>query len=52
MMFYDVLWCTMMFYDVLYSMMFYDFLQGFFFTGAPPKKLKYGNPRLGEVTCI
>ena len=24
----------------------------FFFTGPPPKKLKYGKPRLGEVRCI
>ena len=24
----------------------------FFFTGPPPKKLKYGKLRLGEVTCI
>ena len=24
----------------------------FFFTGPPPKKLKYGKPWLGEVTCI
>ena len=24
----------------------------FFFTGPPPEKLKYGKPRLGEVTCI
>ena len=24
----------------------------FFFTGPPPKKLKYGKPRLGEVKCI
>ena len=27
-------------------------LQGVFFTGPPPKKLKYGKLRLGEVTCI
>ena len=28
-------------------------MQGvFFFNGPPPKKLKYGKPRLGEVTCI
>ena len=25
---------------------------GCFFTGPPPKKLKYGKPRLGEVSCI
>ena len=25
---------------------------GCFFTGPPPKKLRYGKPRLGEVTCI
>ena len=25
---------------------------GCFFTGPPPKKLKYGKPRLGEVRCI
>ena len=24
----------------------------FFFTGPPPKQLKYGKPRLGEVRCI
>ena len=24
----------------------------FFFTGPPPKKLKYGKPRLGKVRCI
>ena len=24
----------------------------FFFTGPPPKKLKYGKLRLGEVRCI
>ena len=24
----------------------------FFFTGPPPKKLKYGKQRLGEVRCI
>ena len=24
----------------------------FFFTVPPPKKLKYGKPRLGEVMCI
>ena len=24
-------------------------LQGVFFAGPPPKKLKYGKPRLGEV---
>ena len=24
----------------------------FFFTGPPPKKLKYRKPRLGEVRCI
>ena len=28
------------------------YIQGVFFTGPPPKKLKYGRPRLGEVTCI
>ena len=27
-------------------------LQGVFFTGPPPKKLKYGKQRLGEVRCI
>ena len=26
-------------------------VQGVFFTGPPPKKLKYGKPRLGEVRC-
>ena len=26
--------------------------QGIFFTGPPPKKLKCGKPRLGEVSCI
>ena len=25
-------------------------IQGVFFTGKPPKKLKYGKPRLGEST--
>ena len=25
-------------------------IQGVFFTGYPPKKLKYGKPRLGEST--
>ena len=29
-----------------------EFIQGVFFTGPPPKKLKYGKPRLGEVRCI
>ena len=24
----------------------------FFFTGPPPRKFKYGKPRLGEVMCI
>ena len=24
----------------------------FFFTGPPPKKLKYEKPRLGKVRCI
>ena len=24
----------------------------FFFTGPPPKKFKYGKPRLGEARCI
>ena len=28
------------------------FLQGVFFTGPPPKKLKYGKSRLDEVACI
>ena len=27
-------------------------IQGVFFTGPPPEKLKYGKPRLGEVTYI
>ena len=27
-------------------------IQGVFFAGPPPEKLKYGKPRLGEVTCI
>ena len=27
-------------------------IQGVFFTGPPPKKLKYGKQRLGEVRCI
>ena len=27
-------------------------IQGVFFTGPPPKKLKYGKPRLGEFRCI
>ena len=27
-------------------------IQGVFFTGPPPKKLKYGKPRLSEVRCI
>ena len=27
-------------------------IQGVFFTGPPPKKLKYGKLRLGEVRCI
>ena len=27
-------------------------IQGVFFTGPPPEKLKYGKPRLGEVRCI
>ena len=26
------------------------YIQGVFFTGTPPKKLKYGKPRLGEST--
>ena len=30
----------------------YQYLQGVFFTGPPPKKLKYGKLRLGEVTRI
>ena len=31
---------------------YYGYYTGCFFTGPPPKKLKYGNSRLGEVTCI
>ena len=27
-------------------------IQGVFFTGPPPEKLKYGKPRLAEVRCI
>ena len=27
-----------------------NFYRVFFFTGTPPKKLKYGKPRLGEST--
>ena len=27
-------------------------IQGGFFTGPPPKKLKYGKPWLGEARCI
>ena len=34
------------------SFVFIFYIQGVFFTGPPPKKLKYVKLRLGEVTCI
>ena len=30
----------------------FGFYRVFFFSGPPPKKLKYGKPRLGKVRCI
>ena len=30
----------------------FGFYRVFFFSGPPPKKLKYGKPRLGVVRCI
>ena len=37
---------------VLYTYRYAHIYRVFFFTGPPPKKLKYGKPRLGEVRCI
>ena len=41
-----------LFDNQIFALSYKSMYRVFFFTGPPPKKLKYGKLRLGEVRCI
>ena len=45
-------WCNWQGWTEWIEILFSHDTRCFFFTGPPPKKLKYGKQRLGEVRCI